>query len=428
MTDRVPWLHSPAPKAAGSFDRMVPIASTAALIPELRRRFNITRVGETTHLDYIGIPTMCAVVADSPDGISVYNGKGPTKEHATCSAVMEAVERQCGATLELPTVIKRPRNIDDGLDFVAMGMLEDAFDSEIPFVSGVDLLSGDDVCVPFAAVRCPWYGRKTFAWSTSHGLASGNTLLEATYHALFEMAERHVWAMTHTRAHVRPRLLLEELAQSIGKQLDISHMVDDPAATEVALPTGNDVIDGLVKKIVSTGLRFRLTAMQEADLPIAMIASVSDARVDPPLAHHGLGCSWSPAHAALRAITEAVQSRAVDIQGSREDLLRADSTNLTYGSHGKRRTTLPHGRWYYDAPLPAAELSALSDRSTSCIAEELRMLLAAFRNLGERRIVVVDLSPPGLPVSVVRVVAPELESAFVDGRVGRSILRLLAAG
>jgi ribosomal protein S12 methylthiotransferase accessory factor len=46
-------------------------------------------------------------------------------------------------------------------------------------------------------------------------------------------------------------------------------------------------------------------------------------------------------------------------------------------------------------------------------------MLDRFREAGIRRALAVDLSPPGIPVTVVRVMVPQLESWAVDhGRIG----------
>ena len=424
---RIPWLDAAAPKAIGSLDRSKPLEETASLIPTLRKRFGITRVGDTTHLDRIGIPTTCAVVPDSPDAISVYNGKGPTKLHSLCSAVMEAVERQSGASRTLDTVLLKPSETVDSLDFHAMGMLPQAFEKSIPFVRGVDILRRIEIVVPFAAVRCPWDGERVFAMSTTHGLASGNTLLEAVYHALFEYVERHGWAICHTRAHTKPRLVLEGLAKAAELTFSADEMVDDPAVTQVRLPTGDPRVDGLVEAIQRVGLTLRLTALAEGPLPVVMMASIAEPGVQPVMCHLGLGASWSPAHAAIRAITEAVQTRSVDIQGSREDLLRPGEESNVFSHHGRRWAKTPRGRWFFDAPLPQIAFDSIPDRSQACLASEVRSLLASLEAIGVRQVGVVDLSPEGLPVAVARVIVPDLESTMADGHVGRTIRDILSA-
>lgn len=419
------WLYASALKAPGSMDRVRPLEKTLALIPALRERFRITRLGDTTHLDRIGIPTMCAVVPNSLDLISVYNGKGPTLQHATCSAVMEAVERQCATSTSLPITRCRPADLDDSLDFQAMGMLDEAYERDVEFVDGLDLITGLVVKVPLAAVISPWSGTRTFRMTSTNGLASGNTLLEATYHALFEYVERHGWAIAHTRAYVRPRLLLEGIARASGQTFDPEAMIDDPAVTEVRFPTGDQSLDSMALKIREAALTLRLTILDEPPLPIVMMATINEDHATPVMSHFGLAASWSPVLAATRAITEAAQTRSVDIQGAREDLLRVGDGSPVFALHARRRAQAPHGRWYYDAPLPTAEFSTLLDRSDPCLAKELRQLVSALRELGVRHIVVVDLSPDDLPISVVRVLVPDLEHSLVDGQIGPTLRKIL---
>lgn len=97
-------LPASVPKTPGTYDRAVPFEQTLALVPELRRRYGITRLADTTYLDRTGISTYSALVPNSPDLLGVYNGKGLTREAAMASAVMEATERQIGAAVPLAMV------------------------------------------------------------------------------------------------------------------------------------------------------------------------------------------------------------------------------------------------------------------------------------------------------------------------------------
>ncbi|TAM61406.1 hypothetical protein EPN52_02750 [bacterium] len=419
-------LFAESPKAAGSHDRCVPLARTLELVPELRRRYGITRISDATRLDRVAIPTICAIVPDSDDVISNYSGKGATYEHALASAVMEATERQICARFDPPTVSLRPCDIGGGIDLKGLGLYEEAWDRPCQFVAGIDAISAEVVPVPLALVRCPWNGPRTFDTSSTNGLASGNNLTEAVYHALFELVERHVWSMTHARAHLRPRFLLEAFARRIGVEPDFSSLVDDAVAKEIRLPTGCAAVDSLIAEVEAAGLSIRVLALEEPGLPVCIIASIRQLGVDPPLAHAGLGCSWSPEHAAMRAITEAVQGRLVDFQGAREDMLREDDPRTCYGNHGRRRSTLPHGRWYFDAPAQVVTLHSISDRSCSDLGRELRALVDAVDAAGAPRVVVVDLSPSDLPISVARVIVPGLETGMVDGRIGAALRRVIS--
>ncbi|TAN31261.1 hypothetical protein EPN29_13885 [bacterium] len=414
------------PKTPGSYDRSVSLEKTLALVPELRRRYGITRISDVTRLDRVAVPTICAVVPDSDDVISNYSGKGATYEHALASAVMEATERQICAQFDPPTVSLRPCDIGGGMDLMSLGLNEEAWDRPCQFVAGLDAISGEGVPVPLALVRCPWNGPRTFDTCSTNGLASGNNLTEAVYHALFELVERHVWSMTHARAHLRPRLLLEAFARRIGVEPDFSSLVDDAVAKEIRLPTGCAAVDSLIAEIEAAGLSIRVLALEEPGLPVCIIASIRQLGVDPPLAHAGLGCSWSPEHAATRAITEAVQGRLVDFQGAREDMLREDDPRTCYGNHGRRRSTLPHGRWYFDAPAQVVTLRSIPDRSFPDLGRELRALVDAVHAAGAPQVVVVDLSLSDLPISVARVIAPGLETGMVDGRIGAALRRVIS--
>ncbi len=66
-------------------------ADASIFDPELLRRFGITRVGDVTGLDIVGIPVWFAVRPNSR-GLSVSQGKGLVPAQARLSAVMEAIE------------------------------------------------------------------------------------------------------------------------------------------------------------------------------------------------------------------------------------------------------------------------------------------------------------------------------------------------
>ncbi len=399
-------LPESVPKMPGTYDRAVPFAQTLALIPELRRRYGITRVGETTYLDRVGIPTYSALVPCSPDLLGVYNGKGITRESAIASAVMEASERQIGAAVNLPIFRESLRAVGERIDLDACGLRAEASGLVVECVRGSELLSGEVVAVPLAMVQCPWFGERLFGVTSSNGLASGNNLTEAIYHALCELVERHAWSMYHVRCSLVPRFYL-----GVGT-------ADVALAPEIDLPTGEPNVDRLVRRIRGAGLILRALALAEGDLPLTVIASVTQPQDDLPMAHMGLGCALSPAHALTRAITEAVQSRAVDIQAAREDILRIGDPAGIMGTHARRLRAMPSGQWYYDVPSERIRLDVLPDRAGDDLAEELRTTLAALKAYGIQSIIAVDLSPPDLPISAVRAIVPGLETYAFSGHLG----------
>ncbi len=399
-------LPASVPKAPGTYDRAVPFAQTIALVPQLRRRYAITRVADTTYLDRTGIPTYSALVPHSPDLLGVYNGKGMTAQGAMASAVMEATERQIGAAVNLPVFKASLHAVGERIDLDACGMRDVDRTLAVECVRGTDIFTGDTLPVPLAMVQCPWFGEKLFDVTSSNGLASGNNLTEAIYHALCELIERHAWTMYHVRSSLVPRFYLGPDAGDVA------------AAEEIVLPAGEANVDRLVQAIHAAGLVIRALALREEPLPLTVIASLTEPDATPPMAHMGMGCALSPAHALTRALTEAVQSRVVDIQAAREDILRPDEPAGLMGTHARRLKTMPARQWLYDVPSDGITLADLGDRSSSDLAADLRTTLDALRAYGIPNVVIVDLSPSDLPVSVVRAIVPGLETYAFSGHLG----------
>jgi ribosomal protein S12 methylthiotransferase accessory factor len=153
-----------------------------------------------------------------------------------------------------------------------------------------------------------------------------------------------------------------------------------------------------------------------------MMACISDTKANELFYHLGFGCSWSPVHAAIRAITEAVQVRVTDIQGAREDIKRSDEPPVRAFEHGRRAAGLPTGgRWYFDGPAGTVALSSLRDKSGPDLGTDIARLVGLLREWGETCVACVDLTPPGVPIRVVRVVAPHLERTLVDGTISAAL-------
>jgi ribosomal protein S12 methylthiotransferase accessory factor len=292
------------------------------------------------------------------------------------------------------------------IDLDALGLLPEARDLETDCAWGTDLLSGEQLPVPMHAIACPWRGERLFPMSSSNGVASGNTITEALYHGLAELVERHVWSLFYVRCELVPRFYRRGA-------------VDAVAAEVLRFPTGDAYLDTLARRIEEAGLILRVMILREDDLPAVALATTVEPESNPPMAHQGMGCSLCPAHAVGRAITECVQSRVVDIQGSRDDLLRPDDPPRATGEHTRRPRLLPKDRWFLDLPARELMLQEIADRSTRDLAEDLRLVLQVLREAELGPIVAISISPSDLPVSVVRIVAPGLESTFSTGRIGR---------
>jgi ribosomal protein S12 methylthiotransferase accessory factor len=116
--------------------------------------------------------------------------------------------------------------------------------------------------------------------------------------------------------------------------------------------------------------------------------------------------------ALVRAITEAAQSRAADIQGSRED--------IRYWRRRAGNGKMPSGQWNITTPthyIPSVSTAGV--RHTD-IRDDILWMIERLAQSGLERIFVVDLTDRALGIPVVRLIVPGLEFVAVDEyRVGK---------
>ena len=189
-------------------------AQTISHAQQLMPQLGVSEVFDATPLDYLGIPVFMSV---RPGGstIGVHSGKGVLADDAQAGALMEAVEyaacesasKRC--TIERLTLLQLQQQWPAGLeplDFAprlgaSLGRHAKlaAVECEILGTRCSALLPADLVLMPAPKQR----GLGLFAES-SNGLASGNTLSEATLHALFEVMERDTVALHIARDESQP--------------------------------------------------------------------------------------------------------------------------------------------------------------------------------------------------------------------------------
>ncbi|MFI4997214.1 MAG: YcaO-like family protein, partial [Hyphomicrobiales bacterium] len=176
-----------------------PLRTQEALASKLAL-LGVTRVADVTGLDYIGIPVMMSVRPLSRT-LSVNQGKGLTREEARTSAIMESVEYFCAERTQ-ENLIRQPLDSFEPRQFVLPKRSlrrRLAPRTAIPWVPGRDLMSGRTVLVPEEVVRLDFSVPQPehYGWfrSTSNGLAAGNTLAEASLHAICELVERDAFSL-----------------------------------------------------------------------------------------------------------------------------------------------------------------------------------------------------------------------------------------
>lgn len=372
-------------------DRSCSAEETFRRIEPYLAAHGVTRLGRLTGLDKIGIPVWQAV-SPNARSIVINNGKGITDLDAKVSAAMEALERTVAGAPALSTVITSRRQLlakghhaDPLLPLVAKAQADIDDDEEIAWTEGYDLIAGRPAWIPFNAATLDRTIRNPRFWQSSDGLASGNNLTEAILHGLLERIERDaevLWEISE------PKL---RMAACI-----------DPASF------ADPVLNGLIAKITSADLTLRLFDItSDIGIPVVVTllgpSEITQARriryLDVTI---GSGAHPSPVRAAIRAVTEAAQSRLTFISGARDDIRPENFTR-----------ELPESiRRCFDAvPRTAAPSSTTLPEGAEGL---LQLTIDRLRKAGINSAIAVSLGDPSLPFAVAKLVVPQLENPAGD--------------
>ena len=265
---------------------------------ELFDRFAITRVSKIDGLDNIGVPVY-SVCRPAAKVVSVNAGKSVLGPLARAGAIAEGIEF---ATFENPVgtwEIGTSNSIDQHLIPTCLGA---DFSRETPIAQELvtHLVSGEQRMLPSDLV---WVDRRIEVESpqfqmSSNGQSVGASFEDAFLQGLCECVERD-------------QTVLRSLTQ------DTFHVWPPKIAFQSELKD----------KCEAAGLKMYLFYATH-DIPIPVYYSIL---VDPfggCGTYGGWGCDLNPRKAAERALLEAIQSRAVYISGSRDDIERRDYTLL----------------------------------------------------------------------------------------------------
>lgn len=363
------------------------------------KSIGVTRIADITKLDRLGIPVFSAIRPSAALGaISIYSGKGSTEQRARISAIMESFERclaeRAGTNANLRSEISSPSLVDTA-DKAALNYKIVPPDSLllpqplppgalIDWIMAYDLLNKEEVLVSANAVFHPYEApgqcQKLFL-SNTNGLASGNVLEEAILHGLLEVIERDAISTAH-------------YSRNLGKEIVLTK--EDGYVYELASRFREEEIE-LKLWLVST----------DTEIP-TVIAVSDDLRMkDPALLVMGVGSHLKPEIAVSRAITEAAQSRVVQIQGAREDTAREGFIRDVGYERMKRLN------WFWFEKGDKISLSEVQDLSRKGPAENIDFILEKLKGIAAR-VLVVDLSRTEIAVPVVRVIIPGFELFTID--------------
>ena len=119
-------------------------------------------------------------------------------------------------------------------------------------------------------------------------------------------------------------------------------------------------------------------------------------------------------------MTEVAQSRATQINGAREDTVRADFAREAGYERMKRIN-----KFYFKQEEEQINLADIENKSTTSINKDLDIVKDELISNDIKHILYHDLTRPELDVSVVRVIIPEMELYAIDpSRAGYRFLRV----
>ena len=268
---------------------------------------------------------------------------------------------------------------------------KDISDLSLEWSKSIDLISNREYYIPTNAIYHPYISKddsQSLFKSNTNGLASGN-ILE------FEVIERDAWSIF-------------ELTHKNYAQIDISSIE-------------NEIIIDIIEKFESKGIKIKLMDFT-ADIKIPTIAASADDTItkDAGLLTLGMGTHLDPEVAILRALTEVAQSRATQINGAREDTVRADFAREAGYERMKRIN-----KFYFRDEEEQIKLSDIENKSTSSITRDIEIVKDELVSNDIQKILYSNLTRPELDVSVVRVVIPEMELYTIDpSRAGYRFLKV----
>jgi ribosomal protein S12 methylthiotransferase accessory factor len=389
------------------------------------RRFGLTRVADITGLDRIGIPTYSAIVPDSDDVLSVYNGKGAARPDAIAGALMEAIERQAALRARPPLRWATAAELGErAIPPQAIPMRVDGTpdgDTRYAWVEGFDARTGAPVYIPAGFAGYLWPGEEwmaPFSASTSQGLAAGNCIEEAIAQAICEWIERDAWTLAELRSHWWPRARIERFTGRDPKDEFTDDLEAYPCLDLSGIGEPLEELMGKFRRAGFTPIVRDITS--DLGVPVVVATIAEDEMPGFPQAHSGVGCHLDVRAAIARALTEAAQSRAVDIQAMREDIAPAVGDGHAQGIviHTRRVSRIDRRRWLLAPSRSRRRWQDCPSAATTDVRADLELLFEAVGRAGITQIGVVDFSPAP-EVAVVRVAIPGLEAWAADhGRFG----------
>jgi len=415
------------------------VKETIEHVTPLCDRIGVTRIADITYLDKLCIPNYSTVLPGTEDFFWVYSGKGPTKSHAKASALMESIERYCSLPSKsflnpihgnYPELSKSHNKVLHSDEVIEPTQLNyNVKESIIDYLPGFDLLNNEEILVPAELVFSRYFPKSPsingFLYSHTNGLASGNVIEEAICQALCELIERDAVSIADLCASSIPYSILKGMTNSLMQkgndtvkflQVDWDEFTDDPSIfpdvdiTDIARQF--EPIKFLVDRFTYAGINLMIKDITQKDIGIPTFAASSIEWISSNYGYFaiGYGTHLDSRIALIRAITELTQTRAINIQGARDDCKKIEY---------KENDEIYKRKWQF---MPTtSSLSHPSNKKTIAFSEiksyvmddildDIKFILNNLKKAGLKRAIMVDLTHPKLGVPVVRMIVPGLET------------------
>jgi ribosomal protein S12 methylthiotransferase accessory factor len=351
--------------------RLRDVEATAAAIRAHAIKIGVTRVGNVTKLDRIGIPVWHAIRPRSKN-LTVSQGKGLTDVEASVAAMLESVEMHCAEDppLDGVSVISEiPHWLFEGTQPL-YSRKHAKLDVPFELAPAVTVDTLEPRLVPRDLIHLDFTRTDlTQSWwhPISTGLATGNSAAEAVLHGIYEVIERY--AVAQSVHFGTPRI------SALNHWNSSSLLACIGAVNKAGLNLSVEWLDSPVPEVHC--------AMARVSEPGALVT------------FYGSGANLDAEMAASQAVLEAVQSRLTAIVGARDDICDDDYAAQDNWCTLHRSSRIPsRGALFVGRRFDSArdELSALV----------MRVTRARFRPL------VVDLRCCCREIAVVFVLVPGL--------------------
>jgi ribosomal protein S12 methylthiotransferase accessory factor len=396
------WLKMTKPISAKGQERSQAPETTLLYAKQLAATAGISEVKDITNLDVLGVPVYLSVRSQAL-AEKVTFGKGLRSIDAEVGAYMEAIEfffaepgngqvsLRWGTARE---VADYKHSEDSILNFVPLLQREIDLDSPLLLATAQDIESNAQTTIPAELVHYPARntGPSIFGSSTN-GLASGNSVVEATVQALLELVERDIWSFEFVRSK----------SKLVGKR---------------SLP---DEVQEIVERAERNGLQFKVRSVpNDYGLPFFVAFVFDFENPSRKTFNGGWACDLDRDRALVRAVTEAAQSRVAFIHGGRRSNLTSDASEQATKVLRRHMQAVSDSRGQ-------ASLTDIPDFVVEgTLQDKLAELIRRLRRVVQEPIYRVEFTAPESPLQVVRLVVPLLENLKENRvRVGPRLKRVI---